>query len=100
MPRFHVKRGLQPPAKPPKKSVMQEPAPLHDLTDRQLDERHRTYPRGNDPTYGLDLGAEVERRERLRNRHAALAAARWAAVAAIGSLLAALASWITIFVHK
>lgn len=76
---------------------MQQPKPLHDLTDQELEERERSYPRGVDPTYGADLGAEVERRERIRNRRAALTATRWAAAAAVGSLLAAVASWITIY---
>jgi hypothetical protein len=76
-----------------------DPKPLHQLTDKELAERHRTYPRGIDPTYGANLGAEVERRQNQRNRRYALAAVAFAAISAFGSMIAAIASWAAIYFH-
>jgi hypothetical protein len=52
--------------------------PLDDWTDKQLAERLRIYPDGNDPSYGRFLGAEVEGRERLTSRRYALYGASFA----------------------
>ncbi len=77
---------------------MQEPKPLYQLTDEELKTLERDYPRGDHPTYRLDLKAEIERRERQRTRRQ-LAAIGLAAASALASTFAALASWMSIYLN-
>jgi hypothetical protein len=81
---------------------MPNPKPLYALTNKELVALEQDYPRGNHPTYGLDLRAEIERRERKRSRRYTLAGIGLAALAALGSMIAAIASWVTIYLehHK
>jgi hypothetical protein len=70
-------------------NTMAEPKPLYDLTDKELAQLMRDYPRGIHPTYGHDLGAESERRQGIRNRRLTLIAVIVAAVSAFCSAAAA-----------
>jgi hypothetical protein len=81
---------------------MPEPKPPYALTNKELAKLERDYPRGDHPIYRLDLKAEIERRERRRNRFYALTGIGLAALAALSSMIAAIASWATIYLdhHK
>jgi len=81
----------------PSGNTMADPKPLYDMSDRELAELMRNYPRGIHPTYGDGLGAENERRQVIRNRRLTLAAVIFAAVSAFCSAAAAIASYITIY---
>jgi hypothetical protein len=70
---------------------------LHTWTDRQLADRFRDYPTGNDPIHGANLGAEIARRRALRTERRALTGIVIAAAAAFFSMCAAVASWFTIY---
>jgi hypothetical protein len=70
---------------------------LHNWTDKELAERLRDYPSGIDPLHGANLGAEIERRRNLRNGRYALASVMIAAIAAVASMVAAIASWVTVY---
>jgi hypothetical protein len=59
----------------------------------------REYPSGNRSVYGLNLPSEIERRERLRNGRI-LTAIVIAAISAFFSMVAAIASLITIFLGR
>jgi hypothetical protein len=71
--------------------------PLHEWTDKELAERERIYPLGVDPLHGPSLGAEINRRNNQRNRRYVLASVICAAIAAFGSMIAAIASLLTIY---
>ncbi len=73
--------------------------PLYKLTDKELTALERDYPRGVHPTYGPDLGAEIARRRNQTSRRYALAAVVIAAVSAVASMVAALASWFTVYMR-
>ena len=70
---------------------------LHELTDKELAALERDYPRGVHPTYGHDLGAEIARRRAIRIERRALIAIVVATIAAVSSMIAALASWFTVY---
>lgn len=76
---------------------MAEPKPLYDLTDKELAALMRDYPRGYHPTYGVNLGAENDRRQGIRNRRLTLIAIAVAAASAVFSAAAAIASYIAIY---
>ena len=76
---------------------MSNPKPLYDWTNKELAERLRQYPSGVDPLHGPNLRAEIERRQNQRNRRYTLAAVILAAISALGSMAAAIASYITIY---
>jgi hypothetical protein len=71
--------------------------PLHEWTDKQLADRLRSYPTGNDPTHGWNLKAEIERRRNIKIMRYTLAGVIAAAVAAVGSMLAAIASLVAVY---
>jgi hypothetical protein len=75
-------------------------APLHDWTDHPVEDPSREYPSGDRPVYGLTFPTEIERQERLANRRYILTAIVIAAVAAFFSMVAAIASLITIFLER
>lgn len=76
---------------------MADPKPLYEMTDKELSALHRSYPSGNHPIYGRDFGAEIERRRNGRARCITLATVIFAALSAVGSLGAAIASYVTIY---
>jgi hypothetical protein len=75
-------------------------APVHDLTDHQLEDLSREYPSGNRTVYGLSLPTEIERQERLANRRYILTAIVISAMSAFFSMVAAIATLITIYLER
>jgi hypothetical protein len=73
--------------------------PLSEWTEKELAERERSYPRV-DPTYGLDLAAEINRRRARKSQRYVLASVIIAAVSAFGSMVAAIVSLISLYVKK
>jgi hypothetical protein len=71
--------------------------PLSDWTDAELASRERAYP--VDDQYGLELRAEIQRRESRKDRRLVLAGIIFAAVSAFASMIAALASLLTLLFH-
>jgi hypothetical protein len=74
--------------------------PLNDLTDHQIEDLSRQYPSGDHPIYGLNLPTEIERRERLADRRYILTAIVISAISAFFSLVAAIASLVTVFLER
>jgi hypothetical protein len=74
--------------------------PLHDLTDHQVEDLSQEYPSGNHPVYGLNLPTEIERQERLANRRYILTAIVISAMSAFFSMVATIATLITIYVER
>lgn len=73
---------------------------LHELTDTELADLEREYPRGDHPIYRTDLGAEVARRRAIQTERRALTAIIIAAISATASAVAAIASWYTIYLSQ
>jgi len=73
---------------------------LYEWTDKELLERQRSYPSGNDPVHGWNLNAEIKRRKSQTLRTYAMIAVIVAAIVALGSMVAAIASWLTNFLAQ
>jgi hypothetical protein len=71
--------------------------PLYEWTDKELADRERSYPTGRDPNHGDNLKAEVERRRARTNQRYTFWGVVFAAVAAFGSMIAAIASLLVTF---
>jgi hypothetical protein len=67
---------------------------LSEWSEKELLKKERSYPIGD--TYGDELRAEISRRHVQRNQRYMLAGVVVAAISAIGSMLAAVASLLSI----
>jgi hypothetical protein len=71
--------------------------PLYEWTDKELLDQQRSYPSGNDPTHGWNIKGEIERRKSEMHKTYAMIAVIVATIAVLGSLVAAIASWVSVF---
>jgi hypothetical protein len=74
---------------------MNDQTPFSELTDKELGQKERSYPIGD--SYGDELRLEINRRDGKRSQRYVLAGIIVAAVSAFGSMIAAIASLIAIY---
>jgi hypothetical protein len=74
---------------------MNDQTPFSELTDKELRQKERSYPIGD--LYGDELRLEINRRDGKRSQHYVPAGIIVAAVSAFGSMIAAIASLIAIY---